>query len=680
MNKHNYTNHLIDETSPYLLEHAHNPVDWYPWGERALAKAKNENKPLIISIGYAACHWCHVMEHESFSDTAVAEIMNKFFVAIKIDREERPDLDQIYMNASMLISGRGGWPLNAFALPDGRPFYAGTYFPKIQWIELLHLISTSYSANYYDIEVQAEDLTKGLRSNEIIIPKIDILLNNADRICKEAIEKLLSITDLGKGGFNSSPKFPMPVAWEFLLQYYSLTQENDILKAVITTLDKMAMGGIYDQIGGGFSRYSTDSSWKVPHFEKMLYDNAQLVSLYAHAYQITQNKLYAEIVMETLNFIKDEMTSPEGGFYSSINADSEGEEGRFYTWTAGEINEILGDPIYAIIKEYYQLSIHGNWENNKTILFRISTKNDFAAKRGIKEDEFTKILQDSKRKLLEYRNKRIRPSLDDKILTAWNSLMLKAYTDAYKAFGKEEYLDAARKSGIFIEKNLLKEDRSLMRNYKDGKSNIFAFLDDYAFLIRAYIELYQVTFDIHWLTRAKELIDYTIQHFSGKKNKLFYYTSDLSESLITRTIEIPDNVIPSSNSVMAENLYLLGEYFDNTAYSELSSKLLETVMNEISTGGPYYGNWARLASRYIPGPIEIAIVGPNAVKLNRQVQQLFIPTAIFLGGNEENLPLLKSKKIQDQTKIYVCVNKSCNLPVESVPEAISLIRNYQNRK
>jgi uncharacterized protein len=670
-----YTNELINENSPYLLEHAHNPVNWYPWGEKALSKAKKENKPLIISIGYAACHWCHVMERESYEDSAVATIMNKYFVSIKVDREERPDIDQIYMDVAILINGSGGWPLNAFALPNGKPFYAGTYFQKGQWISILENIRNAYDKNYKELETEANHVTDGIETHEHLL-KDSITANDLTiRRYHDILDQFLPIVDFKNGGFKSSQKFPLPVGWEFLLQYHYLTHNEDALQAVGITLDKMAMGGIYDQLGGGFARYSTDSLWKVPHFEKMLYDNAQLVSLYAHAFQVTKNPLYAEIISETLNFINREMTNTEGGFYSSLNADSEGEEGRYYIWSATEMDEILGKENSQFISAYLQVTRNGNWEANKNILHRIGSPVEFAINHHLQPDSFKKLLDRSKRKLQDVRDKRIRPSTDDKILTSWNSLMINGYLDAYQALDNPEYLSVALKNARFIEKNMLKENGQLMRNYTPDKHNIPGFLDDYALFIQSLIKLYQVTFHIHWLNLAKNLTDYTIKYFKDKESAMFYYTSEQSVPLITRKIEISDNVIPSSNSVMAKNLFVLGEYFDDAYYTDLSLSMLRKVMSEAQQGGVYYANWLSLLGMIEGEPIEIAMMGKDAQEMNHQLQKQYLPTSLFMGGNEENLPLLAMKSVNGANKIYVCRNKTCQFPVDNVDHAILLIQN-----
>lgn len=676
-----FTNHLINESSPYLLLHAHNPVDWYPWGSEALEKAKEENKLLIISIGYAACHWCHVMEKESFADEEAARIMNKNFISIKIDREERPDIDQVYMTASHILTGGGGWPLNAVALPDGRPFFAGTYFPKKQWMLLLEQIQRIYRDNPQQIEAQAESLSQGVRSTgEISLNPTDLSLNPA--VLDQIFQDWQGSIDYLWGGEKRAPKFPLPVGYQYLLTYYHLTQKAQALEAVKITLDKMAMGGIYDQIGGGFARYSTDKYWKVPHFEKMLYDNAQLVSLYSHAYQATENPLYKAAVYETLDFVERELTSPEVpggglGFYSSLDADSEGEEGKFYLWTEAEIKQVLaGDA--PLIMDYYNVTDQGNWENGQNILHRLETDEAFTAARKISLQQLEEHIRDAKQKLLAVRSHRVRPALDDKILTAWNALMLTGYVDAYRAFGDERFLKQALKNAGLITGNMMSPDGRLYRSYKNGKSTINAFLDDYAFTIAAFISLYRATFAGHWLSLARDLTGYTLDHFYDKTGGMFYYTSDQDPGLIARKMEISDNVIPSSNSRMALNLYLLGEYFSVEDYTLKARQMLNNIKPALVSGGSYYANWDLLMAYCIFPPFEVAVVGDDWEQKRKELERRFLPHMILMGGAEEgHLPFLKGKFQKGKTLIYICRDKRCMLPVVEVEEALKQMERKQ---
>ena len=667
----NKQNRLSQANSPYLRQHADNPVDWYEWGEEALSKARKENKPLIISIGYSACHWCHVMAHESFSDKSIAELMNTHFVCINVDREERPDIDRIYMEAAQLLSGRGGWPLNAFALPDGRPFYAATYFPPDQWTDVLNQLSYLFQTDKSRILEAATSLTDGIRSNPF--PGI---INSKPFGTAEYLatyENQISTIDFEYGGYKGAPKFMMPTGLEYLLQYHYLTGDHKALDAVTISLDAMAKGGVYDQIGGGFARYSTDQFWKVPHFEKMLYDNAQLIKLYAHAYQLTSKPLYAEIVGQTIAFAERELLHPNGGFYASIDADSEHEEGKFYVWTRQEIESVLDPKTAQIILRYYQVTASGNWEPGKNILYYKSEKTLFASENRMSVTELNLILQNANKSLLDKRNQRIRPATDDKILTSWNALMLSAYTTAFKAFGEEQYLKGAIRTARFLEENMIKENGLLFRVYKDGKVSTEAFLDDYALLADAYINLYEVTFDLHWLNLSQLLTEHTWNHFADNENHLFFYTSDQAENLIARKHEISDNVIPASNSVLAHVLYKLGLMFENSEYSQMAEKMTFKIRNEITVQGAYYANWAMLLGKLTHPTYEVAILGENFLSVSHEMQKKYLPVSIFAGGINENLPILKQRLISNKTVIYVCQNKSCNLPVYSANEALEMM-------
>jgi len=668
-------NKLANASSPYLLQHADNPVNWHEWGPEALDKAQKTQKPLLISIGYAACHWCHVMEHESFMDTTVARLMNEHFIPIKIDREERPDIDQIYMNAAQLLTGRGGWPLNAFALPDGRPFYAGTYFPKDQWIQVLEKITEAYKQNRDKIEERAEQLTQGIKTHEMIsLPaKKNITFQKESYV--GSFDHWKKNIDLRHGGYGNAPKFPLPAGWEFLLQYHYLTGDQDALKAVTTTLDQMEMGGIYDQIGGGFARYSTDKQWLVPHFEKMLYDNGQLVSLYATAFKLTGKESYVRVIRETIAFIEREMSHPNGGFFASINADTEGEEGKFYVWTKQEIENTLHGDTAQWITHYYNVTKKGNWKEGKNILHRSQPGKQLSSKHHIPEKKWFKILDHAKKQLLEARAERVRPSTDDKILTSWNALMMEGYVEAYQALGNKKYLDRALQNAHFISKKMTRKNGALWRSYKDGSTSIAAFLDDYALLARAYINLYETTFEKKWLVLSKKITSYAIEHFRDTTSGMFYYTSDQSENLIARKMELADNVIPSSNSVMAHVLYKLGLYFYDAAFIEMSKSMLAHIRSDIAEGGPYYANWAKLMGLFVYKPFEVAIMGNAALEKNVKLQSHYLPTTFFTGGEEENLKLLQNKLIPGKTLIYVCRDKVCQQPVQKVNYALKQINH-----
>jgi uncharacterized protein YyaL (SSP411 family) len=676
-----YTNALIDESSPYLLQHAHNPVNWHPWGEAALEKAKKEDKLLLISVGYAACHWCHVMEHESFEDTTVARIMNENFVAIKVDREERPDVDNIYMTACQLAGeGSCGWPLNAFALPNGQPVWAGTYFPKEQWLEILNYFADLYQKDRAKLEEYGTLLADGIQSMEAPAPppsglelSTELVPQTAAQIHRQADRRL--------GGMKGAPKFPLPSIYQFLLQEAYLVGDTVSLEVVEESLDAMAAGGIYDHLGGGFARYSTDTRWLVPHFEKMLYDNAQLVSLYSNAFKQTGKARYRAVVEESLAFIKREMTAPNGGFYSSLDADSEGEEGRFYVWTAAAIDSLLGDEQQAaVFKAYYGVSKRGNWEG-VNVLNRSGSSEDIRSKYGLSKADLNKLLGEARQTLFRARAQRERPGLDDKQLTSWNALMVTAYADAYQALREPDYKKAALKAGRFLQQSLMQSaadgQYQLMRSYKNEEAYINGFLDDYAFTIQAFLKLYSITFDEAWLERAQGLADYAIEHFGAQDSPMFYYTSAKDDPLIARQVKIEDNVIPSANSAMARSLLHLGTYLYDTSYVARARRMMLVVTPDIQdTEAPtYFANWLRLYGELAYPLYEVAVVGPACERKRAELQASYLPNALFLGGEEEgNLELLQDKLQGGETFIYVCQNKVCQLPVQEAKLAVQQIK------
>ena len=664
-------NKLANESSPYLLQHANNPVEWYPWGKEALGKAKAENKLLIISVGYAACHWCHVMEHESFEDTSVAQVMNENYVSIKVDREERPDVDQIYMDAAYMITGRGGWPLNVIALPDGRPVFAGTYFRKNDWVRILLYFKDLYRKEPETFNTEASKLTNAIK--EIRVPGLEEKKSTfTDKDIEESFDKIISQIDFTNGGTNRAPKFPMPDIYQFLLKYYFHSKDVKALEAVKITLNKMASGGIYDHIGGGFARYSTDDIWKVPHFEKMLYDNAQLVSLYSNAFKVTGEKLYKKIVYETLDFIEREMTDKSGGFYSSLDADSEGEEGKYYVWTRQEIENLLGANS-EIFCDYFSVTSNGNWEG-KNIFFITQKEEDLLKKYQISEETFNRIIDESKKILFKERNKRIRPGLDDKILISWNALMLRGYVDAYSAFGEKKFLSAAINNGEFILKNMMNEDGRLNRNFKNGKTTINAFLDDYSYTIEAFISLYEATFDEHWIFYAKKLADYIIIHFKDSKSGFFFYTSDIDEPLITRKIDFSDNVTPSSNASIATGLMKLSKFFYDAQYEEVADQLFNSIRQYAKTNPLYHAYWLGSAINISFPFYELGIVGEKFESEREKISRMFLPNIILFGGSKENkLDILSDRYIPVKTLFYVCENRVCKLPVEDSDKAMEQI-------
>ncbi len=665
-------NQLIHETSPYLLQHAYNPVNWYPWGTEALDKAVDEDKAIVVSVGYSACHWCHVMERETFEKEAIAEIMNKHYICIKVDREERPDVDQIYMDALHAMGLQGGWPMHVFLTPDQKPFYGGTYFPPEAWIHLLKNIAVAFQSNRKELEESAENFAESLNQSEAI--KYGLLDHQETFDAKDLdtmYQKLMHRFDKTKGGMMKAPKFPMPCIWMFLIRYHHLTGKVGALDQVVLTMEQMARGGIYDQIGGGFARYAVDSEWFAPHFEKMLYDNGQLVSLYAEAYRLTKSELFKKIVVDTVAWVKREMCSPDGGFYAALDADSEGKEGKFYVWTADELRDILATEA-ELFMDYYGVSENGNWEDGNNILKVAEDEMSFAKRHQLNPDTLHALLHENRLKLLAKREERVRPGLDDKILTAWNGLMLKGLCDAYAAFNDASFLKMALKNARFLEKQMLQANH-LKRTFKNGKASLNGYLDDYAFVIEALITLHQVTLDDHWLELAERLATYTIDSFYDPDENLFFYTDINSDKLIARKKELLDNVIPASNSTMAQNLFLLGIAMDNPMYTEIAYDMVSKVMPLARVEPEYLANWGKLLSMMARPTAEIAIVGAEYKKARIELEKTYYPHKIVMGASRESsLPLMRGKNMKDgQTTIFVCYNKTCKLPVHTVQDAIS---------
>lgn len=666
-------NILIEESSPYLLQHAYNPVNWRPWNDKSLAEAKKTNKPLLISIGYSACHWCHVMERESFEDSTVAEIMNENFICIKVDREERPDIDHIYMDAVQLMSGRGGWPLNCFALPDGRPFYGGTYFPREQWKDILLQLSNLYQSDKKKVEEYADKLTTGLIQNELI-EKVDVPRAFSNTILKKAVDQWRMNFDSKHGGNNYAPKFPMPNNYEFLLHYLDQNEDIELKNHLLLTLDKMAQGGIYDQIGGGFARYSTDMEWKVPHFEKMLYDNAQLISLYSNAFKVFKEESYKEVVEESISFLKREMCNGKGVYYSALDADSEGEEGLFYTWAKTELKEILTTEEYALAEDYFNINKQGEWEG-RYIPLRRGRKEEFAEKNQQGLSSLSEQIASIKEKMFQARSNRVRPGLDDKSLTSWNALLMKGYLDAYEAFGESEYLSEAISIANFILVKQMNEEGKLMHSYKDGVSSINGFLEDYSFTLEAFVQLYENTFDNTWLTLAEKLADRCLEYFYDPTSSYFFFNSSEDTELINRKIEKADNVIPASNSSLCKTLFKLGSLLSNQEYLDISDQMLANSMNMMEEHIAYSSNWAQQLLIRSKEFHEIAIVGKEALSLGKEIRSNYLPNSIIVGSIDEatEIELLKNKWVNGKSLIYVCVEKTCKRPVEVAESAIEQI-------
>ena len=667
-----HTNSLIDESSPYLLQHAHNPVKWFAWNKETLAKARSENKLILVSIGYSACHWCHVMEHESFEDEVVAKVMNDNFICIKVDREERPDVDQVYMDAVQMISGRGGWPLNCFALPDGRPFWGGTYFPKQQWVEILNNIEHLWQTDSEKLIEQASNLTDGIKRNDFIDLEPDDKKFTIE-FMDDMIHNFSTRFDQSEGGSKGAPKFPMPNNYLFLLKCYARSKKPEILDQIQLTLDKMAAGGIYDQVGGGFSRYAVDDHWHIPHFEKMLYDNAQLVSLYAEAYQFTKNEAYKNIVEETLEFINRELSNPKGGFYSALDADSEGVEGKFYVWKKEEIEKIIKKD-FELISDHFGVDGDAYWEEGNNVLVKAMSVSDLSIKYNKPKSEVSEIISNTKSLLLEKRSERIRPGLDDKVLTSWNALMIKGFVEAYVAIGKPEYLEVAIRNIDFLLVNVKRSDGGLFHNYKNGKATINGFLEDYAFVIEALIVIYQATLNEAWITKANELMEYTIQHFYDDQLGLFYFTSDESNDLVARKFEVTDNVIPASNSSVAKSLFDLSLIFENSNYKQIAEGMLKRIVDKMISYPSTFSNWGILYLNLVYPFYTVVFTGEDSQSLSTELTKYHFPNIIKAGSLEgSEMKIFYDRFVQNKTKIYVCTGNECKLPVETIEEALKQI-------
>lgn len=678
---HKHTNYLIHETSPYLLQHAHNPVNWYPWSDAALKKAKEEDKPILVSIGYSACHWCHVMERESFEDEATASIMNEHFVNIKIDREERPDLDHIYMDAVQAMTGSGGWPLNVFLTPAGKPFYGGTYFPprrafnRASWPEVLQSITQAFKERRSEIDTQAENLTGYLVQSNSLADQPSAY----DKVfSKERLDEIFGIVmksaDLEWGGFGRAPKFPQTFTIQWLLRYHFITNNQDALSQAKLSLDKMIQGGIYDQVGGGFARYSTDTEWLAPHFEKMLYDNALLISVLSEAWQVTKEERYKEVIEETMSFICRELLHPENGFYAALDADSEGEEGKFYVWSREEIKSLLGSDADVFCR-YFDITERGNWEG-KNILRVKTGLTAFAEENNLPIDKLKSIVDSGKKLLLKRRNERVRPSLDDKIILGWNALMNSACSKAFIATGNETYRQLAIDNMRFL---LDKFDRGktceFNHTWKNNLAKYPAFLDDYAFLIQALIMLQEITADTSWLVKAKELADWAVKNFSEPGSAMFYYTRSGQEDVIVRKKEIYDGAVPSGNSMMAYSLYQLAIYFDRNEWKEMSITMVSSVGEIIARHPTSFGVWACLLAEINQGTYEVAIIGNDFKKLQLELLDHYLPHKVFMGSNTENeeFPILAGKILSEKSMIYLCKDYVCQQPVSSIKRFITLI-------
>lgn len=670
-------NELHFESSPYLLQHAANPIHWKAWNGQSLAKAREENKLIILSVGYSACHWCHVMEHESFEDTEVAEVMNKHFISIKVDREERPDVDAIYMKAVQIMTGQGGWPMNVVLLPDGRPVWGGTYFRKNNWIASLEQLHELYASNPEKVTEYAEKLHEGLKVTGLININETGYIPDPNNI-KPIVEKWAKSFDWDYGGYARAPKFMMPNNYLFLQRYGYQVQSQELIDFVDLTLTRMAYGGLFDTVGGGFARYSVDMEWHVPHFEKMLYDNGQLMSLYAQAYKRTKNPLYKEVIEKTHRFINRELTAQNGAFFSALDADSPDEnghkeEGAFYVWKKDRLKELIGKD-FEIFSVVFNINEFGFWENGNYVLIQTQPLKEIAEKFNLTEHELADKKIQWEEILFEEREKRIKPGLDDKTLTSWNALMLKGYADAYKALGEEVYLDAARKNALFITEHLWHSDGYLWRTYKNGKAKIQGFLEDYAITADAFLAYYQATLDEKWLYYAKQLTDYALENFYDEQSQFFSYTSSREEQLIAPHYETEDNVIPASNSVMANNLYKLSILFDNGYYEKVALQMLYNIIPNLDYPSAF-SNWLNLWLELSGSNKELAVCGTDAKEEIKKINEVYLPHVITAGstGNSE-IPFLKGRFVKDSTLFYICKNRACDLPNSSTQETLSNLK------
>jgi len=674
-----YTNRLIHETSPYLLQHAHNPVDWYPWGEEALAQAKKENKPILLSIGYSSCHWCHVMEEESFENEAIAHIMNERFISIKVDREERPDLDELYMNAVQVMTGGGGWPMTVFLTPDRVPFHAGTYFPPEDrggmpsFPKVLVVVSDYYRTHREEVEKMEAQVKHALQQIVEMVPSQGPL---DEKVLSKAFDALESQFDPTYGGFGKAPKFPRSMVLSFLLRYWKRMGSKEALKMVEMTLEKMANGGIYDHLGGGFHRYSVDERWLIPHFEKMLYDNALLSRTYFEAYQATRKERYRHVAEEILNYVLHEMKSSEGGFYSTQDADSEGEEGKFYVWSRDEIKGVLGKEKGAPFCAYYGVAPQGNFEGGSSVLYIASSLEKVSELYGVSVKDLEEFFKEGRKKLFAEREKRVRPDRDEKILTSWNGLMISSFVDGFKVTGNEQYLNGAKEAARFILQKMRK-DGQLMRVFNKGKSQVKAYSDDYAFFIQALIDLYETTFEIDWLKEADDLNRRMIKQFWDEKNGGFFFTGKENESLIARSKSPYDNAIPSSNSVAVFNLVRLGYFTGNESLKEKAERILQLFYDFLSQ---HPSGFAQMLSglSFFLNPEEIGIIGSKndlrTQSMLREICLAYLPNKILtLRDPQEPIegdwfPFLKEKGSPEVPTTYVCKGFTCLPPVRDEKE------------
>src|SRR5687768_11985546 len=664
--KHLHTNSLINETSPYLLQHAHNPVNWYPWGPEALEKARAENKPILLSIGYSACHWCHVMEHESFENEEIARLMNEYFVNIKVDREERPDLDQIYMNAVQMMTGHGGWPMTVFLTPEGVPFFGGTYFPPEDRYQMpgfrrvLESMADAYRDRQADITQTSQTLRAELARIGTVAESRELL---TDELLHQAYARVARSYDSVSGGFGGAPKFPPAMTLEFFLHMHHRTSNAETLTMVKETCLKMARGGIYDQLGGGFHRYSTDAKWLVPHFEKMLYDNALLSRLYLHLYQVTHDDFARRIAEETLDYVLREMTDPAGGFYSTQDADSEGHEGKFFVWSRAEIVKAVGGKDAEVFCSYYNVTDTGNFEGSN-ILHVTRTDNEVASQVNLSVEELAEVLKRARKILSELREQRVKPGRDEKILTSWNGLMLVSFAEASMILGRGDFLQAAVRNAEFVLGNM-KRDGLLLRTYKDDKAKLNAYLEDYACLVDGLIMLFEVTGNTHWLEQATALADTMIEEFWDREAGGFFYTGNAHERLIVRLKDFMDNATPSGNSVAADALMRLARLTGNEGYARHAVTILRLQSDALVRYPSAFGRLLCALDFHLSAPKEIAVIGnresTDTEALLSATWGLYVPNKVVACAQEGDstaahlIPLLRERpQARGQATAYVC--------------------------
>jgi len=670
---HKHTNALIDETSPYLLQHAHNPVEWRSWNQETLDLAKKLDKPILVSIGYSSCHWCHVMERESFEDEEVAAIMNENFICIKVDREERPDVDQYYMNAVQLITGGGGWPLNCFALPNTKPIHGGTYFRKPDWTRLLLKVSEEFTNNRTSLEEFSNKLEKGI-ANSNYLPFAEL---SDDHVWSDYFLDIDAIWskrfDLKYGGNQGAPKFPLPNNLDYLMRRAFEQKDASINQFVHLTLKRMCRGGIYDQLGGGFSRYSVDNEWKVPHFEKMLYDNAQLLGLYADAYKQTKDKEYLDVIESTLGWLKREMRDDSGLFYAALDADSEGEEGKYYVWNLPQVQEVLGED-FDLAKEYYQLNEVGYWEEDKFILIRIGNETSIQSKYSLDENQLEQKIGQIRRRLLNVRSKRIAPGLDSKCLTSWNAMMCTGIFKAYQATGNEEYKEIAISNlDYLLNSNTIPK---LQHSYTNQTWKIDAFLEDYAFLTEACREAYSSTFEMKYADWAMNLAQHVITNFLDKDQGMFVMSSRANEELSSKGMEYYDNVIPSTNSVMYRNMIWLARFYELEQFTSLVESMTPKIANRVANYPSGYSNWLMGMMDAYGNAKELVIIGERCDEYRSELSSNYLPDVLLVGGTSSSEhPLMQERFVKDETLLYLCRNKACLRPVHTTQELHELYAN-----